>query len=112
MSRLLGASFPRLGISPWDLILDDDTRIEVKSAQRRFTLGGSKDVDVRVFVHKKTPALRFSVATSAQIAKLGQRTIAARSIEERFGTVGAAELASTVASVRRRRGRGSRGRRR
>lgn len=101
VARLLGASFPRFGTSPWDLILDDDTKIEVKSGDSQFTLGDAKEVDVWVFVHKGGDALRFSVATSEQVGKLGRRTVSAQRVAERYGVVGPDELASRVDAVRK-----------
>src|SRR5687767_7277408 len=55
VARLLDARFPLLGTSPWDLILLDSTRIEVRSGATFFSLKGVKDVDLWVFVHKGSP---------------------------------------------------------
>lgn len=42
VGRLLGARFPRVEISPWDLRLDDGTEIEVRSGTSRFSLRGPR----------------------------------------------------------------------
>lgn len=42
VARLLGALFPLLGTSPWDLLLLDGTRIEVRSGATSFSLKGVK----------------------------------------------------------------------
>jgi hypothetical protein len=46
VGRLLGARFPRVGISPWDLRLADGTTIEVRSGTNRFSLRGPQAVDL------------------------------------------------------------------
>jgi hypothetical protein len=102
VGRLLEASFPVVGISPWDLLLRDGTRIEVRSGTVTFSLGGPKDVDLWIFVHKADEELLFSVATAAEVADLSRRTISARRLTKRFPPVGAAELPGAVSAVRSR----------
>jgi hypothetical protein len=77
VGRLLGARFPRVGISPWDLRLADGTTIEVRSGTNRFSLHGPKVVDLWVFVQKPAgplvrdaDSLRYFVATNATIASV------------------------------------------
>lgn len=99
VARLLAARFPVLGISPWDLLLSDGTRIEVRSGANSFSLKGVKDVDVWVFYHKNSPDAPFSVATSADVAALRVRCISAARLRARFPPIGPSELAATVAAV-------------
>jgi hypothetical protein len=100
VARLLDARFPLLGTSPWDLLLVDGTRIEVRSGATCFSLKGVKDVDLWVFVHKGSPDALFSVATANDVVALGARSISATRLGSRFQPVGACDLAATVGVVR------------
>lgn len=98
VAGLLDARFPLLGTSPWDLLLLDGTRIEVRSGATFFSLKGV-NVDLWVFVHKGSPDAPFSVATADDVAALGVRNISATRHGERFPPVGASDLNATVAVV-------------
>jgi hypothetical protein len=100
VARLLDAGFPLLGTSPWDLLLGDGTRIEVRSGATFFSLKGVKDVDLWVFVYKGSSDALFSVATATDVAALGARSISATRLASRFPPVGTCDLAATVAAVR------------
>ena len=100
VARLLDASFPQFGISPWDLILRDGTRIEVRSGASSFSLKGPKNVDLWVFVHKLQPEAPFSVATAGDVAALGVGSIRATKLAARFERVGPSDLAARVAAAR------------
>ena len=99
VARLLGARFPMLGISPWDLLLLDGTRIEVRSGATSFSLKGVKDVDLWVFFDKNSPDAPFSVATADDVAALGVRCISATKLRARFPAISASELTAAVAAV-------------
>jgi hypothetical protein len=99
VARLLGARFPLLGTSPWDLILLDGTRIEVRSGTLSFSLGGKKDVHVWVFVHKLVADAPFSVTSTKDVAAFGLSSVAASKLAVRSGRVTAAELAANVEAV-------------
>jgi hypothetical protein len=98
VARLLDASFPLTGTSPWDLQLRDGTRIEVRSGAASFSLRGSKDVDLWIFVHKGGDELLFSVAPTDAVAKLPTLTISAQRLASRFPPLGAADLPAAVRS--------------
>lgn len=104
VARLLGASFPRVGTSPWDLVLGDGTRIEVRSGTTSFSLKGVKDVDLWVFVHKISPEALFSVATAAEVSAMATNSISATKLAARFPQVGASDLATAVAAAHTRIG--------
>jgi len=102
VAGLLGAHFPRFGVSPWDLVLPDGTRIEVKSGTKCFTLGMGKDVHVWVFVHKSSDGLAFSVATSAEVAALEGMTVSCSRIRDVFGLLAADKLLEAVRAASQR----------
>jgi hypothetical protein len=90
VARLLDAHFPTRGTSSWDLRLADGTRIEVRSGHGSFSLNGSKRVDVWIFVDKSEAALRYFIATAAEVDDLRRRS--------RMLRCGHAEARLTVAS--------------
>lgn len=101
VARVLNASFPLFGTSPWDLITPDGTRIEVRSGAAKFTrLIGAKDVHVWVFVHKLEPDTPYSVASAADVAAIGRSSVACTTIASTFGLVPAEKLAAAVRSTR------------
>jgi hypothetical protein len=100
VARLLGARFPQSGISRWDLLLPDSTRIEVRSGDKSFSLKGNKDVHLWVFVHKSSPNALFSVASAKAVKALKVKSITAKKLREQFKPVGASELETEVAAVR------------
>ena len=118
VGRLLGARFPRVGISPWDLRLPDGTTIEVKTGTRRFSLYGPKVVDLWIFVQKPAGPLvrdgnnlRYFVATNATVASVAVRgrSLSVRQAAELGQECTEAELPTTVqrlaAKVRTKRRR-------
>lgn len=102
VARLLGASFPEFGTSPWDLIMDDGTRIEVRSGASAFSLRGRKNVHVWVFVHKDDSEHQFSVASAAEVAARPQRSVSRARLVEWLGYVDASGLAAAVDAARDR----------
>lgn len=101
VARLLDAKFPLLGTSPWDLILNDGTRVEVRSGATKFgRLMGVKDVHAWVFVHKLEGDTPYSAASAADVAAIGQTSVACATIAARFGLVAGEELPAAVRSIR------------
>ena len=98
-ARILDASFPTVGISPWDLALSDGTRIEIRSGATKFSLAGRKDVDLWIFIHKLEPVEPFTVLTAAEVADLRAGSKSSTRLADRFGRVGSADLPRAVAEA-------------
>lgn len=103
VARILKAKFPRFGTSPWDLLMEDGTRVEVRSGTKSFSLKGKKDVHCWVFVHKHHPSgLQYTVVSAADVAGIRRRSISAERLIEQFGIVPPRRLPARVKSCRNR----------
>jgi hypothetical protein len=104
IARLLNASFPCQGISPWDLRLRDGILVEVRSGSRAFSLRGNKHVDVWIFV-PKADTREYFVATAEQVAELRRRTtmLSIQQARHILGAVPESRLLKQVRVLVRRR---------
>ena len=110
VARALGADFPTTGISSWDLVAKDGTKIEVRPAgpARAFSSRGLKDVDVWVFAtwEGELPdrQYRFHVLGSKEVAKLADRSrsIRPKVLDELFPPTDVGGLKSAVRRAARR----------
>ena len=97
---LVGAQFPTGGISPWDLVLPNGTRVGVRSGADAFSLKGRNDVDLWVFYHKNShDDARFLVASAQDVSALGKRSISATRLRKRFTPLTASALVNAVEQI-------------
>ncbi|MFM7182562.1 MAG: hypothetical protein ACKO2G_14015 [Verrucomicrobiales bacterium] len=97
VARILKAKFPRFGTSPWDLLMEDGTRVEVRSGTKSFSLKGKKDVHCWVFVHKHhASGPRYTVVSADDMASIRRQSISAERLIEQFGLVSAKKLPACV----------------
>jgi hypothetical protein len=109
VARLLGGKLAPRGVWPWDVRLNDGTRIEVRSGARSFELDGGREGDVWVFVRKMpeaapggTPACYYVASpTDVERARDRSSSISVVRAEAAFRRATDDTLADAVDLVRR-----------